>query len=74
MAKIVTELVNLKAKEYLCQDRGNSTGSLRITTIKGHYRARQGNNSEIVAALIILRRLEQQVECSENKHRHKLIK
>ena len=41
--------------------------SPRITPINGHYRSVRGNNSEIVAVLIILGRPQQQVERQEIK-------
>lgn len=60
MAKIVAELVHLEKKKReestFISGWGNAPASPRITPIKGHYR-RRGNNSEIVAVLIILLRL-----------------
>lgn len=66
MAEIITQLVDLNAKENAFRKK-TQRSSPRITIIKRHNSRRQGNNSEIVAAVIILRRLEQQVESQKKE-------
>ena len=54
--------MHLEQGKHLCSGWGNGVAGPRITQIKGYYRRSQGNNSEIVAVVIILQRQEQQVE------------
>jgi hypothetical protein len=62
VAKIVAELMHLEQGKHLGSGWGNAEVGPRITQIKGYYRQSQGNNSEIVAVVIILQGQEQQVE------------